>query len=362
MNSEKNTLMLGTRKGLITYERNGQAWKHRQVSFLGIPVSLTYVDPRTGTWWACLDHGHWGQKLHRSPDRGKTWEEVETPKFPEGTEIKEGVTAAVRYLWAFAQGGPDKAGLIYLGTEPGALFKSEDDGRSFQLVQSLWDHPSRHDHWYGGGRDYPGIHSILVDPRNSDHLYIGISCAGVFESWDSGSTWEVRNNGLRADFLPDPKADVGHDPHRLVSCPSQPDFLWQQNHCGIFRSVNGGKQWEDVTDPKGPARFGFAVAVDNQDPGQAWVVPAVSDEVRVAIDGALVVCRTDDGGKTWKDFRSGLPQKHCYDIVFRHALDLNESTLAFGTTTGNLFFSKDKGEHWDTISNTLPMIYSVAFA
>ncbi len=361
MTTQKNTLMLGTRKGLITFERNGNGWAHKNASFLGIPVSLTHVDSRTGTWWACLDHGHWGQKLHFSNDQGASWEEVASPKFPEGTEVKPGEVASVKYLWAFAEGGSDRPEELYIGTEPGGLFKSSDNGHSFELIESLWNHPSREGHWFGGGRDYPGIHSIVVDPRDSQHLYIGISCAGVFESYDGGNSWEIRNQGLRADYLPDPQAEVGHDPHLLVTCPNQPNYLWQQNHCGIFRSMNGGELWDDVTDVDGPAKFGFAVAVDHNNPEQAWVVPAVSDEVRVAVDGALCVCRTDDGGATWNNFREGLPQQNCYDIVFRHALDNTGDTLAFGTTTGNLFLSNNKGESWETISHNLPMIYSTAF-
>ena len=353
--------MLGTRKGLVTYQRNGAGWKLRDTSFLGIPVSLTHVDSRNGTWWACLDHGHWGQKLHKSNDEGKTWTEVEAPKFAEGMEMKEGEAAAVRYLWAFAEGGNGKDDTVYIGTEPGGLFQSQDGGATFSLVESLWNHPSRKDNWFGGGRDYPGIHSIVVDPRDSDHIYIGISVAGVFETLDGGKSWNVKNKGLRADFLPDPHAEVGHDPHLLVASPSHPDILWQQNHCGIFRSVDAGNNWQDITQEGGPARFGFAIAVAENNPEQAWVVPAVSDELRVAIDGALCVCRTDDGGKTWIDFRGGLPQKDCFDIVFRHALDVNGETLAFGTTTGNLFISNDSGENWECINSTLPLVHSVAF-
>lgn len=346
---------------MITFDRKSAGWKLKHTSFLGIPVSLTHVDSRTGTWWACLDHGHWGQKLHRSHDQGKNWEEVEAPKYPEGTQIKEGIPATVHYLWAFAEGGLDKESTLYVGTEPGGLFESTNNGDSFHLVESLWNHPSRLEHWFGGGRDHPGIHSIVVDPRNNDHFFVGISCAGVFETWDGGTTWKVQNKGLRADYLPDPQAEVGHDPHLLVACPSQPDVMWQQNHCGIFRSTNGANSWDDLTDPNGPAKFGFAVAVAEENSDQAWVVPAISDEVRVAVDYALCVCRTDDGGKSWTDFRNGLPQQDCYDIVFRHALDVDRGTLIFGTTTGNLFMSNDLGEHWECINSTLPMIYSVAF-
>lgn len=358
---QKNTLMLGTRKGLITYRRNENGWKLSDVNFLGVPVSLTHVDTRSGTWWACLDHGHWGQKLHRSTDEGRSWQEVEAPKFQEGMEVKDGEAAAVRYLWAFAEGGPAKNHTLYIGTEPGGLFKSEDGGASFSLVESLWNHPSRKESWVGGGRDQAGIHSIIVDPRDDNHLYVGVSVAGVFESTDGGSNWVVRNKGLRADFLPNPYPEVGHDPHLMVACPSNPDVMWQQNHCGIFKSLDGAKNWQDVTQKDGPAKFGFAVAVSENNPDQAWVVPAISDEIRAAVDNALCVCRTDDGGASWTDFRIGLPQQNCFDIVFRHALDVTGDTLAFGTTTGNLFLSQDSGESWICLNSTLPMVYSVAF-
>ena len=359
--NQKDILMLGTRKGLIVYRKSASGWKLADVSFLGIPVSLTHVDSRNGTWWACLDHGHWGQKLHKSPDQGKTWQEVEAPKFQEGMEVKDGQAAAVRYLWAFAEGGPGKEDTLYIGTEPGGLFESHDGGTSFFLVESLWNHHSRKEHWVGGGRDQAGIHSIIVDPRDSSHLYVGVSVAGVFESTDAGATWEVRNQGLRADFLPNPYAEIGHDPHLMVACASQPDVMWQQNHCGIFRSIDGAKSWQDVTQKDGPAKFGFAVAVSEDNPDRAWVVPAVSDEIRVAVDNALCVCRTDDAGATWKDLREGLPQQGCFDIVFRHALDVTGDSLAFGTTTGNLFLSNDLGESWTCLNSTLPMVYSVAF-
>jgi len=214
----------------------------------------------------------------------------------------------------------------------------------------------------GGGRDQPGIHSIVIDPRDEDHIHIAISCAGVFETIDAGGSWEVRNSGLRADFLPDPTSNIGHDPHILVAAPTNPDVLWQQNHCGIFRSTDAAKSWQDVSQAQGPARFGFAIAVADDNPDQAWVAPANSDVTRTAIHGSLCICRTDDGGKTWKELRKGLPQQHCFDIVYRHALACSGNTVAFGSTTGNLFFSPDRGESWQVINNYLPMIYSVQFA
>ena len=355
-------LLISTRKGLLQYRQTNGGWSYEKVSFLGIPVSITHVDTRSGRWWACLDHGHWGTKLHYSDDEGQNWTEVEAPRFPEGKEVKKGEAASVKDLWAFAHGGDTQQGRIYIGTEPGGLFQSDDNGESFELVESLWNFPGREEQWFGGGKDYAAIHSILVDPRDQDHLYVGVSVAGVFESKDGGASWVTANKGLRADFLPDPSSEVGQDPHLLVACQSKPDYLWQQNHCGIFRSTDGGANWQDVSQKDGPANFGFAVGVHETDPEVAWVVPAISDGVRVAIDQALCVCRTDDGGKSWTDFRKGLPQEACFDIVYRHALANRGDSIIFGTTTGNVWMSENAGESWDLFSHTLPMVNAICFA
>jgi photosystem II stability/assembly factor-like uncharacterized protein len=352
-------LLLGTRKGLLTYEKQGDEWCFVRESFRAAPVSYATVDPRDGTRWACLDHGHWGTKLHRSRDNGATWEEIPAPKFPEGTTRSDGQPATVSYLWYITPGGADQPGRVYIGTEPGGLFRSDDGGDTFALVEELWNHPSRAEWWFGGGRDHPGLCSIVVDPRDSQHIIIGISVGGVFETRDGGETWEGRNNGLVACYLPNPSSEYGHDPHYIVACQSNPDVLWQQNHCGIFRSTDGAKTWQNVSSP--PVYFGFATAVDHNNPEVAWVVPAVSDEFRIAIDAALCVCRTDDGGKTWTAFRKGLPQENAYDVTFRHALDVRGDTLAFGTTTGNVYLSDDRGESWRCLSHHLPPVYSVRF-
>lgn len=360
--SDPNTLLLGTNKGLLTFCKDADGWHLANEAHRAIPVSYAAADPRTGTQWACLDHGHWGRKLHRSKDGGTTWEEVPSPRYPEGALLKEDTPATVSYLWCITPGGLDQPNRLYVGTEPGGLFQSDDGGDSFQLVESLWNHPSRPDNWFGGGRDLPGLCSIAVDPRDSQHVMIGVSVGGVYETRDGGKTWEGRNKGLLAKYLPNPLVEYGHDPHFMVMSPSNPDVLWQQNHCGVFRSTDAGQNWTEISQPKGPVYFGFAIAVDAQDENVAWVVPAVSDEYRVAVDQALCVCRTDDGGKTWTAFRQGLPQRGCYDLVYRHALDINGDNLVFGTTTGNLFISNDRGESWATLSNTLPPIYSVRFA
>ncbi|MCB0572797.1 MAG: hypothetical protein KDC66_23675 [Phaeodactylibacter sp.] len=360
--SDKNTLFLATRKGLAVCSRRAGGWKITSTHFDGVPVTIAYEDERNGAWWACLSHGHWGVKLHRSFDRGANWEEVAAPAYPEGAEVKEGEPAATQYLWAMQHGGHSKPGRLWLGTIPGGLFRSDNGGDSFELVESLWNHPSRPKNWFGGGFDHPGIHSIVLDPRDDNHLYIGISCAGVFESLDGGQSWMPRNKGMRADYLPDPHTEVGHDPHLLLAAPSNPDVLWQQNHCGIFVSTDRAANWADVSETAGPARFGFAIAIADDNPYQAWVAPALSDEKRVAIGHSLCICRTDDGGQSWQAQRNGLPQEHCYDIIYRHALAASGDDIAFGTTTGNAFFSTDRGDSWQVLSHYLPMVHAVRFA
>ncbi len=355
-------LLLGTRKGLLLLRRVNGGWTTYRRAHLGNPVAYAMHDRRTGVLWASLDHGHWGQKLTRSDDLGETWREVPAPKYPQGAEIKDGKPATLRYLWVLAPGGRDQPGRFYLGTEPGGLFRSDDGGETFQLVEGLWNHPTRKERWFGGGRDEPGIHSILVDPRDHRRVLVGISCAGVFETVDDGETWVPRNCGLRADFLPEPDAEVGQDPHFVHACGGHPDVLWQQNHCGIFRSTDGARAWQAISQPGDTAHFGFAVAADERDPQTAWVVPAVADEQRRAVEDALCVCRTEDGGQSWTPLRNGLPQQDCYDITYRHALDIHGDTLAFGTTTGNVFVSEDRGDTWTCLGNHFPPVYSVRFA
>lgn len=357
-----NRILVGTQKGLVTFARGEQAWYGEASHFVGLPVTMVYTDPRNGNWWVGIAHKHWGQKLHRSTDQGQSWAEVSVPRYPKGSVVRAGKPASLRQIWVMQHGGLDRPERLYIGTEPGGLFVSNDGGKSFHLVDSLWNHPSRPQHWFGTGTDYPEIHSIIVDPRDSEHIYVAVSCAGVFETKDGGATWFPRNEGLVAAYLPNPSVEVGHDPHRLLMCASHPDVLWQQNHCGIFRSANAGQTWDNVTNPKGLPDYGFALAVDPNDPLRAWVIPATSDAIRVAPDLALCVCLTEDGGQTWRALRNGLPQQFAFDLAFRHALDLRAGTLAFGTNNGNLYISENFGESWLTISQYLSRVNVVCFA
>ncbi len=358
-------LLIGTGKGLIIFLRDQrtQKWKYNRVHFLGFPVSQVYVHPFTEDWWVALSHRHWGPKLHRSKDQGRHWEAISPPSFPPDALLRNGTPASLRMIWMLSHAGKEFPDQMWVGTEPGGLFHMYEEGRKWELVESLWNHPSRKTDWFGaGGSHYPGIHSIEIDPHHSDHLYVGISIAGVFFSPDRGKSWEVRNKGLRADYLPNPSVEVGHDPHRLLICQAVPHVIWQQNHCGVYRSTDRGLSWHNISEEGGFVHYGFALAVDPADQDRAWVIPAISDEVRVASELSLCVFRTDDGGKTWNAQQNGLPEEACFDIVFRHGLALHENQLAFGTTTGNVFLSDNLGDQWICLSNYLPRVHVITFA
>lgn len=364
-----DAIHVATRKGLFRLERRAAGWAVERVSFLGDPVTMALEDARDGTLYAALNLGHFGVKLRRSADRGRTWTEVAAPSFPLAPEpaVAGGAGAekapSVHQVWSLAAGGPSEPGVLWAGTIPAALFRSADRGESWTLVRTLWDRPERAE-WGGGGYDEPGLHSICVDPTDPRRLHCAISSGGVWFSADGGERWEPRSTGMYAEYMPPERREDPNvqDPHRVVQCPSAPAVLWTQHHNGVFRSVDGAARWTEVTAIR-PAKFGFAVAVHPADPDTAWFVPGVKDECRVPVDGRLVVARTEDGGKTFEVLREGLPQQHAYDLVYRHALDVDETgeRLAMGSTTGNLWVGESRGETWRLVSGHLPPIYQVAF-
>ena len=182
---------------------------------------------------------------------------------------------------------------------------------------------------------------------------------------DSGETWDIKTQGMFAAYMPPEGREdpLTQDPHCMVQCHADPDVLWVQHHNGVFKSTNRAQQWQEITAVQ-PSVFGFAVAVHPADPDTAWFVPAVKDECRIPVDGKLVVARTRDGGKTFEVLRQGLPQEHAYDLIYRHALDVDGSgeRLAMGSTTGSLWTSEDAGDHWSAAALNLPPIYQVCFA
>ena len=274
-----------------------------------------------------------------------------------------GPGAALKLVWALSAGGPDQPGRLWCGTLPGGLFRSDDHGETWELNRALWDDPRR-EAWFGGGADVPGIHSICVDPRDPDHLIVAISCGGVWITRDGGESWELGGKGMRAEFFPPEMADDPNiqDAHQLVQCPADPKALWVQHHNGIFKSVDGAASWSEIPEA-GPSTFGFAVAVHPADPGTAWFVPAQKDEHRIPVEGKVVVTRTRDGGESFETLTEGLPQEYAYDLVYRHALDVDASgeRLTFGSTTGSLWLSENGGDAWTTLSAHLPPIHAVRF-
>ncbi|HET6797337.1 MAG TPA: hypothetical protein VFH40_09270 [Gemmatimonadales bacterium] len=366
--------LIATRKGLFTIQRGRSRlspWSVVETAFLGDNVSMVLEDPRDGSIWAALDHGHFGAKLHVSHDQGATWTETAAPTFPpkpegyqEESEPAGGraIPWTVLRIWSLEAAGKDDPQGLWCGTIPGGLFRSDDGGTSWQLVRSLWDHPKRRE-WFGGGAEFPGIHSICIEPRNSRRVALGVSCGGVWVTDDLGLTWSCRAQGMRAEYMPPERQFDPYiqDPHRVVRCPAEPRALWASHHNGVFRSTDGAASWQEIDVP--PSSFGFAVAVHPRKPDTAWFVPADSDQRRIPIDGRVVVSRTRDGGRTFTELTRGLPQRHAYDLTYRHALDVDESgeRLAFGSTTGSLWVTVDEGDTWQTVAEHFPPVYAVRF-
>ena len=365
------SLWVATRKGLFSL-RADDNWAIGTPGFLGDPVVNVLDDERDGTIYASLNLGHFGAKLQRSTDRGQTWEECTVPSYanvdavppPPGADPPPAAPEppTLKMLWAVEAGGADQPGRLWAGTLPGGLFRSDDRGSTWSLVQSLWDLPE-HANWFGGGYDHPGIHSIAVDPRNSSHVVVGVSCGGAWGTRDDGATWECRAHGMFAEFMPPERREDPsiQDPHRVAVCREHPDVMWTQHHNGVFRSSDGGRQWHHLSAAR-PSGFGFAVAAHPADAKTAWFVPAIKDERRIPVDGKLVVSRTRDGGDTFDVLDRGLPSPS-FDLVYRHGLDVDRTgqRLAMGSTTGGLWLSEDGGESWRTLSLNLPPIYAVRF-
>jgi len=359
-------LLISSRKGLFVADREGGRWGIREHHFAGDALTLSFADPRDGAWYAALKLGHFGVKLQRSDDRGKTWTEVAAPAFPKkpdsGPWVDDETPWTVDLIWSFAAG---KNGRLWAGCMPAGLFHSDDRGASWQLCDSFWL-DERRKGWFGGGNDHPGLHSIVVDPRDPACITIAISCGGVWKSADNGATWQLFGKGFHASYTPPDAEDDPNvqDVHSLVGCAAHPDVLWAQHHEGAYRSSDGGLSFKRLTAPlKGD--FGFVMVADPVNPLRAWVAPATADVHRYAVDGAVCVCRTDDGGQTWTALRKGLPQTHAYHLVYRHGLALapgDGRTLAMASTTGAAWVSEDAGESWTALDAALPPVAAVEWA
>lgn len=355
-------LHVGTRKGLFELTRRRSGWEISETKFLGDPVTAVLADGDLTL--AALELGHFGSKMWRREGAG-AWEEAAVPAFPPKPEDAgdDPHPWSLGKVWALEKGGV--AGRIWAGTMPGGLFRSEDGGASWSLNETLWHMPDRKK-WFGvAGGEQPGINSVLVHPRNPDDVRIGISCAGVWATSDGGASWRVINRGMYNEYMPPEQRDepMAQDIHRLARCAARPDVIWCQHHSTVYRSEDGGATWRELPAIR-PAKFGFAVAAHPTDPATAWFVPAVKDEQRIPVDGKIVVARTRDGGESFDVLSKGLPQKHAYDLVYRHGLSVDETgeRLAFGSTSGGLWISEDAGESWMTPEMRLPPISVVRFA
>ena len=359
MSQTRVLVLAGTRKGAFIFESDSarQQWRTSGPHFPGWSLTHMKVDSRNGLLYAALAHDVYGSNIHRSADLGQNWEMVDGPHFPEGDE------RTVSRMWHVQPGHASRPDTIWAGADPGALFRSDDGGRTWAGVPGINDHPTR-EQWFPGAGGLM-VHTIVQDPTNADRLFVAISAAGVFRSEDGGRTWTPKNQGVRADFLPETYPEVGQCCHHLVMSPEDPNVLYQQNHCGVYRTADGGDTWQDIGSGRLPATFGFPMAIHPRDGQTVYIVPMQSDEYRYTAEGKFRVYRTRDGGQSWSGLTSGLPQENAFLNVFREALatdSLDPAGVYAGTGTGQLFYSRDEGDNWHALADTLPPIYSVGTA
>lgn len=366
-------VLVGTRKGLFTLASNDgrRTWSLGGPHFLGQIVNHAVIDPRDGrTLLAAVRAGHLGPTVYRSEDFGAQWQEAAVP--PAFPKAADGIAGeSVSHVFWLAPGHADEPRRWYAGTSPQGLFVSEDAGDTWSSVAGFNANPDRRT-WIGGLQDAPPdggtLHSINVDPHDPRHLYIGLSAGGVFETRDRGDTWSPLNAGCAADFLPDPDAPFGHDPHCVRVHPVTGD-VYQQNHCGIYRLDRARRRWERIGNamPKEIGDIGFGLALHPRDPSTLWVFPMDGGTVwpRMPIDGKPAVYASRDAGVSWQRQDRGLPPEHGWFTVKRQALaadPLDPAGVYFGTTGGEVWASFDEGRDWQCLRMHLPQIHSIETA
>jgi photosystem II stability/assembly factor-like uncharacterized protein len=350
--------LIGTRKGLFVAEGDDgrREWNLEGPYLTGWSIFHAVVDPRDGTIYAATNNEVYGATVHRSPDRGRTWERAAELGLPEDSGL------TLERTWHVEPGRDGEDGRVWLGAAPGCLFRSNDGGLTWTAVESLLHHETR-DKWMPGAGGMC-CHSVQLDTRDPGRMFVGISAAGVFATTDGGDTWTAANQGTAAEFLPDPYPPVGQCVHKLLLHPADSQRLWQQNHCGVYRSDNGGDSWDRLDGNGLPSGFGFPLALDPRRPDVAYVVPEEGAENRVTSDGRLGVYRTSDGGATWELLTDGLPQP-AWAAVMREGMssdELEPAGIYVGTQSGSLFVSADEGATWIEAAEQLPPILSVEAA
>jgi photosystem II stability/assembly factor-like uncharacterized protein len=341
-------LPVGTKKGLFLLRRDGRnEWELEGPLLPGWPVYHAIVDPRDGVLYAATNSFIYGATVHRSSDLGRNWERAEELGLPEESELKLNAT------WHIEPGTDSE---LWLGGDPGVLFRSDDGGITWEVNRGLLDHATR-EKWQPGAGGMC-CHSIQVA---NGAMYVAISAAGAFRSEDGAASWVPINKDVAADFHPEKYPEVGQCVHKLLAHPAQPERLWQQNHCGVYRSDDRGDNWERLDGNGLPSDFGFALALDSEDPDVAYVIPEVSGEQHFTPDGRLGVYRTGDGGASWELTSNGLPDR-AWAAVLREGFAYDEGGLYFGTQSGSVWSSPRGGGEWIEAAGDLPPILSVEAA
>jgi photosystem II stability/assembly factor-like uncharacterized protein len=345
-------VMIGTRKGLWLAESDGarEAWKLSEPEFLMNEIFAVAIDARDGRTrlLAGAVSSHFGPQVFRSDDLGASWQETPNGaiRFPEDTG------SALVQVWQLAPGAPDEPDVVYAGTQPSALFRSEDRGETFSMVRALWDHPHR-EQWQAGFGGQ-AIHSII--PEDKDHMTVAMSTGGVYKTSDAGASWRPSNAGIKAYFLPDPWPEFGQCVHKIARNPAAPQRMYAQNHHGVYRTDDGGEHWQSIADGL-PSDFGFPIVVDPHDPDTVYVFPIVADGERIPPGGRPRVWRSRDAGDSWTELGDGLPADGFFSCVMRDAMcvdDAESTGVYIGCRDGSVFASNDAGETWAPIAEHLP--------
>ena len=354
-------LLVGTTKGAFILRSNAQRtrWEVGGPYFHGHVVYAMAYDDRGGKRriWASTQ-SYWGTLLRSSDDFGKSWTNPQQApiRFPADTGL------SLKNIWQIAPGRPDEPEVLYCGVEPAALFETRDAGETWSLVRGLFDHPHR-PRWLPGNGGL-ALHTIVLDPSNSQRMYIAISSGGVYRTNDGGVSWTAQNRGIRCTFQPDKYPEFGQCVHKIAMHPARPERLYLQNHWGLYRSDDYAENWIDIANGV-PSDFGFAVITHPRNSDWAYVVPVESDEFRCACDGRLRVYRTRNGGASWEPLMRGLPQKGAYETVLRDAMtadSFDPAGIYLGTRSGQVFGSRDDGKTWHKIVDGLPSVVCVRCA
>ncbi|MEW5931310.1 MAG: exo-alpha-sialidase [Gemmatimonadota bacterium] len=361
--SKGDTLLLvGTMKGAFVLHSDAERreWRVDGPHFRGETVYSLAFDGRGGRnrLFAGTQSFHWGSVVRTSDDWGATWSSPERQnlRFPEDSGL------ALANVWQLRPGRADEPGVVYAGVEPAALFESRDAGETWSAVEGLLGHEHR-PRWQPGGGGLC-LHTVVLDPAEPRRMGVAISTGGFYRTDDGGRSWQARNRGVRAQFLPDRYPEFGQCVHKVVNHPARPERLFLQNHWGLYRSDDWGDSWHDVANGV-PSDFGFAMEVHPHDPDTVYVVPLESDEFRVVPEARLRVYRTRDAGESWHPLEAGLPQEGAYETVLRDALAADshpQAGIYFGTRGGRLWGSADAGESWREIGEALPPIVCVRAA